>query len=46
MKRVWMTAAAAVLALSVLAGCSGMDYPSSSSQPSSRPNGTGSTTTG
>ena len=45
MKRVWMTAAAAVLALSVLAGCSGMDYPSSSSQPSSRPNGTGSSTT-
>lgn len=44
MKRVWMTAAAAVLALSVLAGCSGMDYPSSSSQPSSRPNGTGSST--
>ena len=44
MKRVWMTAAAAVLALSVLAGCSGMDYPSSSS-PSSRPNGTGSSTT-
>lgn len=44
MKRVWMTAAAAVLALSVLAGCSGVDYPSSSS-PSSRPNGTGSTTT-
>lgn len=45
MKRVWMTAAAAVLALSMLAGCSGMDYPSSSSQPSSRPNGTGSSTT-
>lgn len=45
MKRVWMTAAAAVLALSVLAGCSGMDYPSSSSQPFSRPNGTGSSTT-
>lgn len=44
MKRVWMTAAAAVLALSVLAGCSGVDYPSSSS-PSSRPNGTGSSTT-
>ena len=44
MKRVWMTAAAAVLALSMLAGCSGVDYPSSSS-PSSRPNGTGSSTT-
>lgn len=39
-----MTAAAAVLALSMLAGCSGVDYPSSSS-PSSRPNGTGSSTT-
>lgn len=45
MKRVWMTAAAAVLALSMLAGCSGVDYPSSSSQPSSRPNGTGSSST-
>ena len=43
MKRVWLTAAAAVLALSVLTGCSGMDYPSSSS-PSSRPNGAGSST--
>lgn len=43
MKRVWMTAAAAVLALSVLAGCSGTDYPSSST-PSSRPNGNGSST--
>lgn len=43
MKRVWLTAAAAVLALSVLTGCNGMDYPSSS-LPSSRPNGTGSST--
>ena len=39
MKRIWMTAAAAVLALGMLAGCSGIDYPPSSSQPSSRPNG-------
>lgn len=39
MKRIWMTAAAAVLALGMLAGCSGIDYPTSSSQPSSRPNG-------
>ena len=38
MKRIWMTAAAAVLALGMLAGCSGIDYPPSSSQPSSRPN--------
>ena len=39
MKRIWMTAVAAVLALGMLAGCSGIDYPPSSSQPSSRPNG-------
>ena len=38
MKRVWLTAAAAVLALSVLTGCSGTgELPDS--QPASRPNG-------
>ena len=38
MKRVWLTAAAAVLALSVLTGCSGTgEFPDS--QPASRPNG-------
>lgn len=38
MKRVWLTAAAAVLALSVLTGCSGTgELPDS--QPESRPNG-------
>ena len=38
MKRIWLTAAAAVLALSVLTGCSGTgELPDS--QPASRPNG-------